>query len=77
MSINLDCTECKSEISVSGYDDKDDITIFVKCHNCLADVKIVKENGEIKEIEVKGKKHYSGFTSAFNKYQPDDMDRIK
>jgi len=77
MPITFDCTECNSELSITGYDDKEDVVIFVKCHNCLSDVKIVKEKGEVKEIEIKGKKHYSGFTSGFNKYTPEDINRIQ
>lgn len=77
MPINFDCTECKSEISVTGYDEQDDVVIQSKCRNCLADVTVTKKGGEVKEIEIKGKKHYMGFTSGFNKYTPDDMNRIQ
>jgi len=55
MPIQLDCTECKSEIEVSGYDDLEDGVIQVKCKNCLADIEITKKKGEVKDIKIKGK----------------------
>lgn len=75
MPIQLDCTECKSEIEVSGYDDLEDGVIQVKCKNCLADIEITKKKGEVKDIKIKGKKYYGGFTSGFNKYIPEDFGR--
>lgn len=77
MPIRFDCTECGSEISASGYDESDNVTFSIKCHNCLANVEIVKEDGEVKEIKIKGVTAYKGFTSGFNKYTPDDVNRIQ
>ena len=77
MAIRFDCTECRSEISATGHDDKEDGEIYLKCQNCLANVIIIKERGEVKEIKIKGKKVYKGFTSGFNKYTPEDMNRIQ
>jgi transcription elongation factor Elf1 len=77
MPIHFDCTECGSEISATGFEDEEDVTVKMKCRNCLADIEIVKKGGEVKEVKIKGVSKYSGFTSAFNKYSPDDMNRIQ
>ena len=76
MPIRFDCTECGSEISAAGFDEQENGTHSMKCHNCLADVEIVKKDGEVEEIKIKGVTKYSGFTSAFVKYTPEDINRM-
>lgn len=75
MPINLECEVCRSDISISGFDEKKDIVIIAKCHNCLSIIKITKEKGKVTKVEVKKKTHHDGFNSRFNKYDPEDFAR--
>lgn len=75
MPIRFDCDQCKNEVSVSGWDEKRDVVIYSKCPNCLANIKITKEDGVTTAIEIIAGPPPKGFTSAFGKYTADDYGR--
>ena len=69
MALEVTCVSCKSDISVSGYDDKDSIVIYCKCRNCLANLKIEKEEGEVIHMECVGQGEADkGVTTALGAY---------